>query len=494
MKKKDFYLHELIQHLEPQEKRYISKSFHSKKDGLNDTQLLYDFMLTQTEQNDQEIKVHFQGKKFLGNLDEKKHYLYDTLLKILQDYYYSHNEFENVSIKIDVLISKKLYDHAYIILTNTLKKVETQEVFESQTILLQQLLTLSSFIRKLDKMEIFQKIILLNNKQQRYYKIDLLYHKIMQQLAKVTFVRNVEQDKVIIALKNEVDVAISAEDYSVKSALLLLICKYFIQATYSNWQTAYEHAQNAVELLNRNPAIASHLPLLDLTINSMFINSKIFQGEKREILLQDLEHYRKYIEKFKDSHLINLTQTRLLQYEMIIMHVTHAKMNANEKEKISNFLITNPLQIESFKLKFLQFDFGKLHYFNDDKRSALKWLNKITIPKNDNTNLDIYVYAKIIGFICEIERNETDNIKHNINQFKIFLKKQSFLSEIEEFIIDFIKNQYCDILNYNTAKKREMLLSFLASYQEMLKQEYMKCIWMYFNFEKWVNLRLADLK
>ncbi|MFN6038077.1 MAG: hypothetical protein ACK452_06390, partial [Bacteroidota bacterium] len=99
-------LHELIHSMSRTEKRHFRLFSGLYRNEKTDYQLLYNAIQTQSNYNEQQIADSFKDKKFIKNLDIKKHYLYDLILKSLSNYHADKFKEGTRLFQVELMMSK----------------------------------------------------------------------------------------------------------------------------------------------------------------------------------------------------------------------------------------------------------------------------------------------------------------------------------------------------------------------------------------------------
>lgn len=88
MKRRDD-LFELIQSLSPSETRYVSLNLKGARKKETDYLKLFNYIRGLKSYDEKVLRERFHGEKFVNQLDVKKHYLYDSIVKHLLSYKFS---------------------------------------------------------------------------------------------------------------------------------------------------------------------------------------------------------------------------------------------------------------------------------------------------------------------------------------------------------------------------------------------------------------------
>ena len=132
--KKTNHLHELIHSMTKNEKRYFKISASKHVIGSkNNYVLLFDFVVKQTEPNDDEIRDKFKGENLIKRLSAAKYDLYNLILRSLNEYHTMDTikgQIRDQLQRASVLQNKALYAKAQKVLVTAKKQAYQFDEFK----------------------------------------------------------------------------------------------------------------------------------------------------------------------------------------------------------------------------------------------------------------------------------------------------------------------------------------------------------------------------
>jgi hypothetical protein len=248
-------LHELIHSMSRTEKRHFRLFSGLYRNEKTDYQLLYNAIQTQSNYNEQQIADSFKDKKFIKNLDIKKHYLYDLILKSLSNYHTDKFKEGTRLFQVELMMSKGLYRQAYTLLETEKKKALSTEKTQLVISTLELELNLHRFYSRRKKEDILNELIFYSARFNRELQFRKLYVLFREGIDQYMFIRSGEQkkkyDKILsspLIKSNELPMDfISAHSYCV--------LKFWKYGTMGDWKSSLKYAKMDYKLLSKKENI-----------------------------------------------------------------------------------------------------------------------------------------------------------------------------------------------------------------------------------------------
>jgi hypothetical protein len=487
-------LHALIHSLSPTEKRFFKRYLVARKEEANDYLRLFD-LLNRLKQFDQETFIKQTCEyAFHRNIEVKKHYLFDAILKAMRHYRDKKNGLINSLLEIDILTEKGLFKIAYQRLIAAKKKTIACDQFSVTLQLLERELQLS---RNIPSIRIKTCLNLQRDclaKNQNLLDYTELFNDLRHLIQENSFVRNTKQLLKYERIKRNRLFTDEEKATSLSAKLYFYEIRYLYYASVGESKSSSVAAKKMHALLVKHPKNLSTFGLFYLRSVAARLSTLVLCGfEKKEFTYLIKELKRILIGNTNVEHR-KIAQSYLYQFQLIFF------MKANEFSKaltliapIIRFLKENEVLSSGNAVKYLRFDIAKTFFVTGNYKEAMQWFHKITITGKKHGGNDIYAFSRILTLLSLILSNETENIPYEAGKLKKELSKLEALHEFETFLISRISRKFIHWHGLDRKQKAGLLEDFKRELSEQLSQKWRANTLLYFDFEWWIDKQLDYL-
>ena len=484
-------LHQLIQSLTMQEKRYF-KMFATAsymREGQNNYIRLFDAVEKQKEYDEEKIKAKFKGETFIKHLPSEKNYLFSLIQKSLRQYHARANvdvTIKELLIDAEILYEKSLYSHCGKIISKAKKLAYKYERFTFTP----EIIRIESRLydmKGLDALAEEERVAL--QKMETINRYRTLSNKTAQMTASAHHLRKKSElesfDKFMsnTLLKNED----KADSFTAK------IYFFYINGVYHEMKDdllkSYNFRKRFVEIMEANPQwmeihTKNYLPALNnLAISQMAL-------KKFDEMAETIEKIKE-ISKLKNSRdediqLVCFIFSSILGMNLFIKTGEFDAGLAAVKEVeagLKRFAGKIHKQYEivfNNSIKYIYFGAGEL-------RKSLQWSNKVINESSPDIRQDIQAMARIFNLILHYELGNTDLIEYIIKSTYRFLLKSQRLYNVESIVLNYLrKNAYL-------ISQKEILESFRKLHKELLplaKDKFEKKAFEEFDIISWLESKI----
>lgn len=457
-------LHELIQSLEPAEKRHF-KIFAKRHtlNGENQYLRLFDILEALPQYDEPLVKRRLGHTKFSENLASSKNYLYNLVLRSLRHYHASASvkiSLQELRLDIHTLIDKGLLKQALKLIKKA-KKLAAQHQYD------------------IDQLE----IVLLERKLIRRYTSNKANEIISErQTEAATCIQRVQEQFRMLDLYETVFLNYRNQDKE-QSPLLAVVQEAENLATQSVQALSFE-ATNYYHLLNYHYAYGVrdyekanfHLhALIDLLENNPFLieeDQDRYLNHLNNYLntclpLNKLEEFPRVLEKmrsvsaksfkikaliFNNGYYLEMLYHLIRQeYQAVIQMVP--KIELGLKEYAANIT-------KSRKLTF-SYNISIAYFLEKDYYNALAWINRILNEPKLEERQDIQSLARIFQLVIHFELNNLEFVESLILSANRYLIKKDKRHSAEFLIIKHLK----EALYANKIERRTIFQQLAADLQ-----------------------------
>lgn len=481
---------QLILRLNSEEKKYYKRQLKP----LADYALLFDKISSMHAYNEAQLKSEFSEKKFITQLDVKKHYLYRQLLTVLRRFHEDDFQSENRLQEAEILMRRKLYDQSIEIL-----KKEYHVAVQSENYMdLLRILSLQERIA--GQLQIFNRQKITREKLaivKRYEVLQQFIHVqevLLEWSAEYSYFRNAAHQSRWKKMIGELSLP-GKQESSLQVKLIFDYIHYLFFASSGEWLKAHGFAQKMYRAVTHHPEATQSFSGYFLNACSAYLGTiAVCFGETPEFR-RVLKYLKAKIHELDSAHFKVLAQTRIYQFELIVLR------RSGENQKLEKFLPEvvafveeNEEDLEFFKLKFIRFEIAKTYYQLQQRRLATKWFLQSVNPGQHGFSKDIFSFSRMLYLINEIESGQTEHIRQSVQQLRAQLKKSGIYGEFETLLLHFISREFVLFDDLTHAERKQILLRFQKDVQRFYKTTYGKNFKLYFDFSVWAENRIRDLK
>ena len=489
----------LIKSLAMSEKRYFKIfSERHKIGGQNKYVALFDVLEEAEVEKDAEIKKQLSEKQINTDfLSADKNYLYNLILRSLNEYYYSKTynlDIKESLISIEILFHKGLYRECLVLISKTEILAEECENFQLMIDLLMWKKKCSGYSLGLQKaLEVNQSIdkyiLLLNNLKRT---TDLYYESNLIQANKESY----SQAEIINQFKGIIN---QPELESEKNALSFT-AKVFYHLIYSNFykciadrENELKHLQKLVDILNSSTTYSVENPLDYISIYNRLLSIKT--RLKSASIFEDINNLKEFSKKVQIRREIVMqrifvhTNTHELEYYLIKNDYDSASRKTKEIESevvnlqfdIEPYHLINLYYLQAISLIYL----GKYH-------QALKFINKVLLSFSINDRPQVYLRVEVLNCIVHYELK---NYLLSASLAKRILKKNieyKILISTEEMLLKSII-QLCGVIKHTLLVERNQFEVVLKELNHLKANSKLSAnSTLLDNYQKWLQAKVKN--
>jgi hypothetical protein len=481
---------QLIQQLSPEEKKYYKRQLKPNADYA----LLFDRMTMMEVYDEVLLKKEFSEKKFITQLDVKKHYLYKQLLTVLRRFHESDFHWENRLQEAEILMRRKLYDQSIEILKKEYTVAERSENFMGLLRILSMQEQMAGQVQVFNRQKITrEKLSVLK----RYEVLQDFIHAqevLLEWSAEYSYFRNAAHQarwkKIVSALKLP-----EKQVSSLQVKLIFDYIHYLYFASSGEWLKAHGYAQQMYRAVMDHQEATQSFSGYFLNACSAYLGTiAVCFGETSEFR-RVLKFLKSKIHELDSAHFKVLAQTRIYQFELIVLRRSgdHQKVEKFLPEVVA-FVEENGEELEFFKLKFIRFEIAKTYYQLQQRRLATKWFLQSVNPGQHGFSKDIFSFSRILYLINEIESGQTEHIKQSVQQLRAQLKKSGIYGEFETMLLRFISRDYVRYGDLSSTDRMKMFQGFQKELHRFYKSSFGKNFRLYFDFLNWVEEKIQHIE
>lgn len=433
------HIHELVQSLTPNEKRYFSMMQKMNGKEKNYLRLF--------EAINQQLSYHQIAEKFADtkvNVSYEKSYLTKMILKSLRNFHESSSIDKlifQVLADIEILLDKKLYTFCLAYSEFYLELCKECELYEYQLLLLKGkrrcILRLGYIDKYAENIELeraseeecLQKL----NNYSIYKKLHQKMHLIC---TRKKGVMNTEDKKLLHEIFKQPEL----ENINLAQSFIAKMMFYDIKIWYynyyeENYLAAYKFSAAKIELLENNTFVLKSSPL---TYMSVYANHYI-----RAYALQKIDELPNIIERidFIANH-----KSPFIAQDIKNEAFAHSSekildycVATNQFEKGIHYYSQNKRRIQQqhFKLnaffQMTQHYFAAYFYFHlKDYKNAIKQIKIVLDNFNPETRLVCYVCTKMMNILVQYELGNYDLIPYSLKSMERLLKSNNIQNKAFE--------------------------------------------------------------
>jgi hypothetical protein len=486
-------LKELIDAFSPSEKRHftIYSKGHVKGSG-NNYALLFNAINSSKANYSEELHTKLPKNYPFKNLHVEKNYLYNLLLKSLNDFHSditAESTIDKINKHIELLLNKGLHSQCLTLIKKA-KKIGFATHAESQlirTLELEQEIynKLQDYKKLLDSIDESRTLLrhLLNQYDYKNLAFEMNYKEITFRSTNKTEQLNQLQ----LIMQNELmQNETLAKTY--KAKMFLYQTKAMFYGIVNDEHKSIYYFEQMMRLMEANPSIIKQEAIDYLLVFANVAMGKINIKNYKE-LLNDIAFIEKMPEQFGikksnafEANLFFFTKPYLLdvftalgdkhQSQLTILEIEKHIENYKNHVILTAYLNTaKSIAIASFYLA--------------DFKKALKYMNLIF-----SDDLGKYSRGQIFNMIIHYELGNEQLLISLINSTKRLLTQQDRLNKAEELMIEFFSKLIK--LTKNEAIKKHFI-DYHKKALELINDEDANISLRYFNVFKWMESKIQDV-
>jgi hypothetical protein len=455
---------------------------------------LFDLLNKMPIYDKEKVITNLKNKSFVKHFEVKKHNLLQLLLDSQRRFRDVKLTDQNVLIEIDILIEKELFELALKRIKMHKKIAEKTENYYLEIELIQKELQLVKHIPQLDEKQLWQDL------KSGFIKIENLinYRSLLNELYifidTYGFVRNSKQDAVLRKFKKNKILNDPAEAKSFMSSVYFNQINYIVYASMGENEIAYDYAKTMYNLLKKHTEVNGlwltlRVRSIIARISALFLKGYDFKEFK--VLIAELENI---IPVIKDPELKTDAMSKYYQYMLLSFHrEKRVKDSIHFLKQAIDYIKLKNYREQSRFVNYLRYTIGEMHFIMEQYEIAEKWYQSIYIPRGKEKINDTNVFSKIMILLCQIFKEETENIKYNANYLRKKLSKQGILYEFESFLISRISNEFINYNSMSQSQQKELFVKFRIELETKLSNKWKKNSLLYFDFLWWSDEMIKKL-
>ncbi len=492
-------LFDLIKTLSKSEKRFF-KLNSSLQSGDKNYLKLFDYIDKQNQYNEDELKKHFSGQKFINHLPSEKNHLYKLILKSLRNFYADQSvksQLRQEIKNVEVLYRKALYKECSKFVKRA-KKIAIEyekfyylfELINWEKKLMEEEFESGYFKQNLD--ELIDEETEVIEKLRNLAEYHILYSKINYVFRSGGFTRNKEERKIVAQIANHHLIKGKNTAISTRATSICYYTKGLCAASIRDYEDALINFRKAKVVLDKNPKVKSDLPNRYIYILNFLMQCYIDVNDfnnAQELIdeICNLQSHKEY--KSLDSEVKIFSSANIGQLTLY-----NRKGEFNKTIQLYN-QIENQIEKYSSKLnkeKILLFNYNKAYalFGLDDYKSALRFINDILNENEKELRQDVYSFARIFNLIIHYELGNYNFIEYDSKSTQRFLNKYEKDYQIEKVFMKYIKKIAKEEFSPN---KKEIFQNFFNEVDVLLKDPQEQVILEYFNVKAWVFSKLKRI-
>lgn len=455
-------LFDLIKSLNPSEKRHFKLYSQRHVIGEENNYLkLFDAIDKQEEYDEAALKKKFQLEKFVLQIHVAKNYLYNLVLRSLNEYHTvdsANIQLRELLSSAEILFGKGLYKQASKIL---IKLKEKAYRYEKQIYVLEVIVLENKIAFALQDMEAAKKVITLGADEEdqllKDYQNARQYKYLSDKLKIFTKTKGtVKRDEDTTELDSIIEHPLlnneqNAISYSTKYSFFHVYSKYF--SVKEDYKSAYPYCNKLVHLIESHPDQTTKNPQAYLlALNHLLVILKE---------LRKFDEFAVALKKLKSvqSKTIHF-QSRAFAY--IFIHEWNFLFYTGKYQECISLLpfLEEGLQkydnqiTSDIKLLFY-FDVFYGYFVLGQYQQAIKWLNKILNDKRTAIRQDIHNFGMIVNIILHYEMKDFDLLEYLIRSAQRLFEKEK---EDHKFELLVLLNMKSLIKVHSAEEKRKMFI------------------------------------
>lgn len=451
--KKTNHLHELVHSMTKNEKRYFKIAASKHVIGSKNNYVkLFDFVVKQTEPDDEEIRERFKGENFVKRLSAAKYDLYNLILRSLNEYHTMDTvkgQIRDHLQRASVLQNKALYAQAQKVLQGAKKQAYQfdefkliLEIIDQELAVIQRLGQMVERRDEVDELQDEAEVII--KRMLNISEFDKIGSNTTKRMNSIGRPRNdIELQAYNDIVKESVNWNRSEEDFTPLERMHLYKSKSLWYFAINDVEKSWEYTKKRVDLYDQYlERITDPSTYLSALYNLEVTSNKLEKYELGREIRQRILTFDKINPDWKITENNRVLMFKSLNNELIYLISTAQYEKADELvEEIS-------AQLEDFKGKLGESDeviylynFSNLYIYSGQYNKSLRWLSKLLNHKYVGYREDVYAFARILNLLVHYELGNYDVLPYYVRSTYRYLKKEQRTSKIEYLLVDFIKKK-----------------------------------------------------
>lgn len=487
-------LFNLIHSLSGSELRYISLHLPSATKS-NKYLVLFQSICKQNEQDEGALILKvYQGEPVTSKkFAQLKAYLFNTILRLLQDYDEDNSitfKVSNQLQQISVLFNRSKYKEASELLKKTKKTVLQYELFLDLIALLdwekqiayaqEDILFLDNELERIDQEEQMAVTRIRNISTYR----NMLYRLIISRRKHAVLRSEEKQQKINTLLQHKL---LHSTDKALSHRAKILYYRILSNAAYSisNYENFYNYSREQIELMESNPALLKEdISAYIYGMTNLMLACGLLK--KHTELQHNLLKFRKLKGKSRDDNFRIFKHYNTLTFRMCIESGAF-KEGDNALKKHLKEIKKYPEQSQERGSFYFQYFY--IHFGNSNYDEALNYLNLwLNLPRSIERK-DLQSLARMLNLIIHYEMKNYELVFYLIKSTKRYLRSRNRAFEFEKSLLQFFQKA---IKPQNKKTLLEALKKLKLTLTEVSEKPSEKVMLQYFDFMSWIDSKIEN--
>ena len=427
------------------ERRYFSKyAVRNKKEGKSPYLDLFQAIHAQEEYDEAAIKASIAGSSFARNFSFPKSYLYDLILRSLQQYYYEgslNSMYRSELEKIDLLYGRGFFDHARRILEKGLQRslrferpLMVLELIRWKRMLLKQTLKegLSGQLAELAQLEEhwLKALDLERGIQRRHDQLFTLLQAYRLQSG------NVHANDLEEAL-SDLDRILEASELAFEGRVMALTSKAYAFHLQEDTQAVHATYRMASDCWKEQPWQIKAAPDQYLRTIGALLNSKALVRDY-DGLMQEIKALRTRTDldaKGLGRVFVVTTNLELFYY----LNTGRFREASQIGPTVESGFETHRSHLPPSAILGISYNLALANWLSNQPGNALTWVNRILHSPETEVRKDITGFAPLLEKVLFYELGHIDLLESWFRAFRYRSRRGRESNQLEGYLLDLIK-------------------------------------------------------
>lgn len=445
-------LHQLVQSLELNEKRYFKLQASLQKKDSNLARL-FDYYAESKGYNERELRNRFKGEKFLDQLAVTQNHLYELILRTMRLYHLKRSvEFNLQGMLQDVqfLYEKGLFEQSAQLLRKVRKAAEKNDLYLVMLSVLhwESMILSEGFYVGKDELDIdaisdeYYEILGALQNEREYSDLQA---KIFNNYYKVGIERGNSDYKTNDQIVNQFALKDAERALTFKSKC----CYLNIHAQYNkingNWEAAYDYRKQLFDLVDERFGTGYSRDIVKryfVALNNLVpVSIKLKKWSEADLYLTKLESIE---EQSLSSYFSEEMKMRILMQASIGRLALYTRLGNKEaglelveklaemKDQFENYHRTYVVLHLYFNIAYFLFTVG---FYS----RSVRWLNMVLNDTAIKSAEDLHASTRILTMILQFELGRSELLEYLARSTYRFLSKLEGVYQFEEVMLGFMK-------------------------------------------------------
>jgi hypothetical protein len=487
-------LFHLVKNLTPSEKRYVRIFFSKSQVSDNKYILLFNAIDAQNELNEADLQekvyvsVEVESKKFT----ELKSYLYQTILRILQDFDKETSveyRFQTMLANVSVLYRRAFYEDCKAQIAKTRKLADRYEAFETLLELLRwekQIAYAQGDINFLQK----KLMILVEQEQDLLKKINNFifykntFYEVYSTIRSQGLLKKGNENNTLLEKMKDEKLQSDTLALSQKAKIFYYRSRSIFAYYTRDNEEFFSQSKILIGLMEANPAyLEEEIPEYISVLSNFTVSC--FSTYKYDDAIKNIEKLRLISPKTQDDKLKIHRLYYQSKFQWCIntasFHIGLEVMKEYEKDR-QNFENQENIN-SSFHYAYFYISFGAGQF-----AMAQDYLNEWLGSSKTADRQDLQVMARLLSLILHYEMDNTYLLDSLLRTTTYYLTKHSALAAFEKLLIRFIREAI------QSSSKSELMKIFVEIRQELValtQDDTQSAFTQYFDFITWIESKIS---